>query len=82
MRQPTASCVPRFFHDPDSELNEPILHTPEPLTPSRDTKKAMLVDRGSWDGAFDALTASVCRDLTAVSARRVGCIDAICRVPA
>ncbi len=44
-------------------MSEPILLTPGPLTTTRATKEAMLVDWGSWDGAFNALTASVCRDL-------------------
>ena len=30
------------------------------------TRAAMLVDWGSWDGAFNPLTASVCRDLLAI----------------
>ncbi len=48
-------------------MNEPILLTPGPLTTTRQTKEAMLVDWGSWDGAFNALTASVCRDLAAIA---------------
>ncbi len=44
-------------------MSDPILLTPGPLTTSRDTKSAMLSDWGSWDGAFNAMTASVCRDL-------------------
>jgi 2-aminoethylphosphonate-pyruvate transaminase len=47
-------------------MNDPILLTPGPLTTSADTKSAMLSDWGSWDGAFNALTASVCRDLVAI----------------
>jgi len=47
-------------------MNEPILLTPGPLTTSAATKSAMLADWGSWDGAFNALTASVCRDLVAI----------------
>jgi 2-aminoethylphosphonate-pyruvate transaminase len=47
-------------------MNEPILLTPGPLTTSADTKSAMLSDFGSWDGAFNELTASVCRDLVAI----------------
>src|SRR6202453_47774 len=43
-----------------------ILLTPGPLTTSADTKSAMLADWGSWDGAFNELTASVCRDLVAI----------------
>src|ERR1700722_16548536 len=44
----------------------PILLTPGPLTTSADTKSAMLSDWGSWDGSFNELTASVCRDLVAI----------------
>jgi 2-aminoethylphosphonate-pyruvate transaminase len=47
-------------------MTDPILLTPGPLTTSLDTKSAMLSDWGSWDGAFNALTASVCRDLVAI----------------
>ena len=47
-------------------MTEPILLTPGPLTTSMDTKSAMLVDWGSWDSSFNALTASVCRDLVAI----------------
>jgi 2-aminoethylphosphonate-pyruvate transaminase len=49
-------------------MTEPILLTPGPLTTSAQTKSAMLSDWGSWDGAFNALTASVCRDLLAIVA--------------
>ena len=44
-------------------MTDPILLTPGPLTTSTETKAAMLSDWGSWDGAFNAMTASVCRDL-------------------
>jgi 2-aminoethylphosphonate-pyruvate transaminase len=44
-------------------MNQPILLTPGPLTTTASTKQAMLSDWGSWDGAFNALTASVNRDL-------------------
>jgi len=47
-------------------MHEPILLTPGPLTTSADTRSAMLSDWGSWDGAFNALTASICRDLVAI----------------
>jgi 2-aminoethylphosphonate-pyruvate transaminase len=47
-------------------MTDPILLTPGPLTTSPATKAAMLLDWGSWDGAFNELTASVCRDLVAV----------------
>jgi 2-aminoethylphosphonate-pyruvate transaminase len=47
-------------------MNDPVLLTPGPLTTSADTRSAMLKDWGSWDGAFVALTASVCRDLCAI----------------
>ncbi|MGC1520123.1 MAG: 2-aminoethylphosphonate--pyruvate transaminase [Steroidobacteraceae bacterium] len=45
---------------------DPILLTPGPLTTSADTRSAMLRDWGSWDTAFNELTASVCRDLLAI----------------
>jgi 2-aminoethylphosphonate-pyruvate transaminase len=41
----------------------PILLTPGPLTTTARTKAAMQSDWGSWDSAFNELTASVCRDL-------------------
>ncbi|MGD0505270.1 MAG: 2-aminoethylphosphonate--pyruvate transaminase [Steroidobacteraceae bacterium] len=47
-------------------MKDPILLTPGPLTTSAQTKSAMLSDFGSWDGAFNALSASVCRDLLAI----------------
>jgi 2-aminoethylphosphonate-pyruvate transaminase len=47
-------------------MSEPILLTPGPLTTSPETRAAMLKDWGSWDTAFNDLTASVCRDLVAV----------------
>lgn len=47
-------------------MTEPILLTPGPLTTSAATKAAMLADWGSWDGAFNAMTASVCGDLLAI----------------
>src|ERR1700730_706414 len=47
-------------------MTDPILLTPGPLTTSPATKAAMLLDWGSWDGAFNELTASVCRDLVAI----------------
>jgi 2-aminoethylphosphonate-pyruvate transaminase len=43
--------------------NDPILLTPGPLTTSLQTKQAMLRDWGSWDAAFNQVTASICRDL-------------------
>src|SRR5215471_3004612 len=43
-----------------------VLLTPGPLTTSAETKAAMLSDWGSWDSAFNSLTASVCRDLVAI----------------
>ena len=52
-------------------MTDSILLTPGPLTTSAQTKSAMLSDWGSWDGAFNELTASVCRDLVAfVGAQR------------
>lgn len=47
-------------------MPNPILLTPGPLTTSLATKAALLHDWGSWDQAFNALTASVCRDLLAI----------------
>ncbi len=47
-------------------MNQPILLTPGPLTTTAATKEAMLRDWGSWDGAFNALTASVCHDLVQI----------------
>ena len=47
-------------------MTEPVLLTPGPLTTSADTKAAMLSDWGSWDSAFNAMTASVCKDLVAI----------------
>ena len=46
--------------------NDPILLTPGPLTTSLETKQAMLRDWGSWDAAFNAMTATICRDLVEV----------------
>ena len=48
-------------------MREPILLTPGPLSTSLATKTAMLSDWGSWDGAFNALTAKVCRQLVAIA---------------
>jgi 2-aminoethylphosphonate-pyruvate transaminase len=48
-------------------MTTPILLTPGPLTTSADTRNAMLSDWGSWDSAFNELTASVCRDLLAIA---------------
>ena len=42
--------------------NDPILLTPGPLTTSLRTKQAMLNDWGSWDAAFNSITASIRRD--------------------
>jgi 2-aminoethylphosphonate-pyruvate transaminase len=47
-------------------MREPILLTPGPLTTTAATRSAMLIDWGSWDSAFNQLTASVCRELTEV----------------
>jgi 2-aminoethylphosphonate-pyruvate transaminase len=47
-------------------MTDPILLTPGPLTTSTETRSAMLKDWGSWDSGFNALTASVCRDLVAI----------------
>src|SRR5512137_2644384 len=42
---------------------DPILLTPGPLTTALPTKAAMLRDWGSWDAAFNAVTARVRRKL-------------------
>jgi aspartate aminotransferase-like enzyme len=47
-------------------VNDPILLTPGPLTTSLETKQAMLRDWGSWDASFNAITATICRDLVDV----------------
>ena len=47
-------------------MSDPVLLTPGPLTTTAETKAAMLFDWGSWDNAFNALTASVCKDLVAI----------------
>ncbi len=47
-------------------MTDPILLTPGPLTTSAETKSAMQSDWGSWDRAFNEVTASVCRDLIAI----------------
>ena len=43
--------------------NDPILLTPGPLTTSLQTRQAMLRDWGSWDTAFNEMTASICADI-------------------
>lgn len=48
-------------------MSDSILLTPGPLTTSAATKQAMLRDWGSWDSAFNTLTASVCRDLAEIA---------------
>jgi 2-aminoethylphosphonate-pyruvate transaminase len=57
--------------------NDPILLTPGPLTTSLATKQAMLRDWGSWDTAFNSITASLRRDLVDI----VGGGDAYTCVP-
>ena len=42
---------------------DPILLTPGPLTTSLETKAAMLRDWGSWDAAFNEVTADIRRKL-------------------
>jgi 2-aminoethylphosphonate-pyruvate transaminase len=46
---------------------DPILLTPGPLTTSLETKAAMLRDWGSWDAAFNAVTANVRRRLVDIA---------------
>ena len=45
---------------------DPLLLTPGPLTTTLRTKSAMLHDWGSWDGAFNTMTASLCRQLLGI----------------
>ena len=49
------------LHEPSA--HDPILLTPGPLTTSLETKPAMLRDWGSWDAAFNAITATSASDL-------------------
>jgi 2-aminoethylphosphonate-pyruvate transaminase len=42
---------------------DPLLLTPGPLSTTLRTKQAMLHDWGSWDTAFNRVTADVCRQL-------------------
>ena len=44
----------------------PILLTPGPLTTAPETRRAMLVDWGSWDDDFRELNQRVCRHLEAI----------------
>lgn len=46
---------------------DPLLLTPGPLTTSLRTKNAMLHDWGSWDAAFNRMTAEVCSQLVAIA---------------
>ena len=48
-------------------MPDPILLTSGPLTTSATTRHAMQHDWGSWDTAFNQLTASVCADLVAIA---------------
>ena len=48
-------------------MKPPYLLTPGPLTTSTKTKEAMLVDWGSWDKAFNRLTAQVCSRLLKIA---------------
>ncbi|MBU9479026.1 MULTISPECIES: 2-aminoethylphosphonate--pyruvate transaminase [Burkholderia] len=48
-------------------MSDPILLTPGPLTTSATTRHAMQHDWGSWDAAFNRLTASVCADLVEIA---------------
>jgi len=45
---------------------DPLLLTPGPLTTTLRTKQAMLHDWGSWDAAFNRITADVCQQLVAI----------------
>lgn len=46
---------------------DPLLLTPGPLTTSLRTKQAMLHDWGSWDAAFNCMTAEVCSQLLGIA---------------
>lgn len=48
-------------------MPDPFLLTPGPLTTSPTTRAALQRDWGSWDAAFNALTASVCSDLVSIA---------------
>ena len=48
-------------------MQDPVLLTPGPLSTSPATRSAMLRDWGSWDSAFNTLTASVCSDLAHIA---------------
>ena len=48
-------------------LGEPYLLTPGPLTTSKATKEAMLRDWGSWDVAFNQVTADVRQSLLSMA---------------
>jgi len=58
--------------EPESKMSlfsrDPVLLTPGPLTTSLATKAAMLRDWGSWDAAFNAVTADVRRKLLDIAA--------------
>lgn len=56
----------RFDTHAETPMTQPYLLTPGPLTTSLRTKQAMLEDWGSWDNAFNAMTASVCADITRI----------------
>jgi len=63
-----AAVLPR----PAQQVNppargEPYLLTPGPLTTALSTKQAMLVDWGSWDGDFRAMTAELRATLLAIA---------------
>src|SRR3954462_14323044 len=51
-------------HAMSNHDRDPILLTPGPLTTSLETRTAMLRDWGSWDAAFNAVTARVRSALT------------------
>lgn len=60
------AAAPDAHSSSRTPVNTQVLLTPGPLTTSAETKAAMLSDWGSWDSAFNALTASVCRDLVSI----------------
>jgi 2-aminoethylphosphonate-pyruvate transaminase len=53
--------------DSNDSQNDPWLLTPGPLTTARETREAMLRDRGSRDQAFLEINARVCESLTGLA---------------
>ncbi|HHG89201.1 MAG TPA: 2-aminoethylphosphonate--pyruvate transaminase [Devosia sp.] len=58
-------------------FGEPYLLTPGPLTTALETKQAMLVDRGSWDSDFRAMTARMRKELLEMINDPEGAFDCV-----